>query len=176
MVILGIDPGTRCGWSVRADDGTHSSGVWDLRGSRFDGGGMRYLRFERIFKECLDIAKPTKVAFEEVRRHMGVDAAHVYGALIGIITKECEVRSIPYEGIPVSAPKTLATGKGNADKVAMLAAAIYKWPGWMPEDDNEADARWIAEVGFVGVPAPKKKPRKSSRISVDSPPTPMGDS
>lgn len=49
MRILGIDPGTSCGWAILDDGGRVASGVWDLSPKRFEGGGMRYIRFERLF-------------------------------------------------------------------------------------------------------------------------------
>ena len=46
--------------------------------------------------------------------------------------------SHPYEGVPVGTIKRFATGKGNADKAAIIAA--MKARGFNPADDNEADA------------------------------------
>jgi Holliday junction resolvasome RuvABC endonuclease subunit len=78
------------------------------------------------------------VYFEEVRRHVGTDAAHVYGGLLAVLTAFCEERAIPYQGIPVGTIKKFATGRGTADKAAMLAAIRAK--GYAPKDDNECDA------------------------------------
>lgn len=147
MRLLAIDLGTRCGWCAYddevADRPVWLSGVWDLRGGRFDGGGMRYLRFRGLLAEALN-GGIDRVAYEEVRRHLGVDASHVYGGLQGVLQEECERRRVPYEGIPVATIKRTATGKGNADKAAMVYAARLRWPGVPLADDNEADARWIA--------------------------------
>ena len=41
-------------------------------------------------------------------------------------------------GVPVGTIKRHATGKGNADKAAMVAAVRAR--GFSPADDNEADA------------------------------------
>ena len=101
---------------------------------------MRYLRFAQ-WLDALDV--PSAVYFEEVRRHAGTDAAHVYGGLLGTLTAWCERRSIPYAGIPVGTIKRHATGKGNASKEAMIAAA--KARGFSPADDNEADALAILD-------------------------------
>ena len=48
------------------------------------------------------------------------------------------MRGVPYQGVPVGTIKRHATGKGNAPKVAMIAAARGR--GYSPADDNEADA------------------------------------
>ena len=45
---------------------------------------------------------------------------------------------MPYQGVPVGSIKKHATGKGNADKAAMIDAARAR--GFSPADDNEADA------------------------------------
>jgi hypothetical protein len=54
------------------------------------------------------------------------------------LTAWAELRGVPYEGVPVGTIKRHATGKGNADKDAMIAAARAR--GFSPADDNEADA------------------------------------
>lgn len=146
--ILAIDPGTHCGWALRFADGTYLSGVWNLKGGRFEGGGMRFVHLRRNLEATRKAADIERVAFEEVRRHMGVDAAHVYGGIVATLSSWCEENSIPYSGIPVGTVKKTATGKGNADKAAMIEAAELKWKGHKFEDDNEADARFIAEAAL----------------------------
>ena len=81
---------------------------------------------------------PEAVYFEEVRRHAATDAAHIYGGFLACLTAWCEERSLAYQGVPVGSIKKHATGKGNADKVAMINAARAR--GYSPADDNEADA------------------------------------
>jgi len=62
------------------------------------------------------------------------------------MTALCEERETPYMGIPVGTVKKLATGKGNANKAAMVAAAARRWALADAVDDNEADALWVAET------------------------------
>ena len=85
------------------------------------------------------------VYFEEVRRHIGVDAAHCYGGFKAILTTFCEVNGIPYQGVPVGTIKKHITGKGNADKLAVIKAVQAL--GFNPKDDNEADA--LALLSFA---------------------------
>jgi len=148
MNILGIDPGTKCGWAIRSAAGTYYSGTWDLAAKRHEGGGMRFVRLRRYFIEALAAFEKgeTIVAYEEVRRHLGADAAHIYGGIVGVITEVCESLGIPYQGVPVGTVKKHATGKGNSGKDLMILAAKSKWPGETFADDNEVDARWIAET------------------------------
>lgn len=142
---IGIDPGTNCGWAVLADDGTRiASGVWDMSSGRHEGGGMRYLRARRHMWDLLNSRLgDVVVAYEEVSRHRGVAAAHVYGGIVAQVTAVCEERGVAYSGRPVGSVKKHATGKGNASKGAMVYAAIARWGG-TPTDD-EADALWIAD-------------------------------
>ena len=59
---------------------------------------------------------------------------------------------IPYQGVPVGTIKRHVTGKGNADKQAVIDAV--RRLGFAPADDNEADAlallHWAIAHG-VGV-------------------------
>ncbi len=137
--ILALDLGTTTGWALRSHEGLITSGTASFRPGRYDGGGMRYLRFTNWLTELDRLSGPiAAIWFEEVRRHAGTDAAHVYGGLMASLTSWGELRGIPYEGVPVGTIKRHATGKGNAPKQAMIDAARAK--GFNPEDDNEADA------------------------------------
>jgi Holliday junction resolvasome RuvABC endonuclease subunit len=150
--ILALDLGTQTGWALRGRDGAITTGTVCFKPQRFEGGGMRYLRFKRWLDELALVAnEPQAVYFEEVSRHAGVDASHAYGGFLGQLTAWCEHRAIPYQGVPVGTIKKHATGKGNADKQAMIAAMQAK--GFHPADDNEADALglllWAMELHGV---------------------------
>ena len=137
--ILTLDLGTHTGWALKAQDRTIASGTESFKPQRFEGGGMRYLRFKRWLTELKQATDGLDaVYFEEVRRHVGVDAAHAYGGFMAHLTAWCEHHQIPYQGIPVGTIKKHATGKGNASKGDMIAA--MQAHGHQPEDDNEADA------------------------------------
>lgn len=137
--VLALDLGTQTGWALMGRDASISSGAESFKPQRFEGGGMRYLRFKRWLteiKQCADGID--QVVFEEVRRHVGVDAAHAYGGFMGQLTAWCEHHQIPYQGVPVGTIKKHATGKGNAGKADVIAAMRAK--GHPVTDDNEADA------------------------------------
>jgi crossover junction endodeoxyribonuclease RuvC len=149
MKIIGIDPGTNCGWALIEDGRRLASGTWNLAGKRHEGGGMRYLRFRRSFLELLSSGDIDAIAYEEVRRHEGVDAAHIYGGIIAQIAEISEGREIPFSGIPVGTAKRVATGRGNCSKIDMIEAANEKWELNLSiekkdKKDNEADALWMA--------------------------------
>lgn len=137
--ILSLDLGTITGWAIQFAGGAIQSGTTSFRPSRYDGGGMRYLRFRGWLA---NIASDTQgieaIYFEEVRRHVGTDAAHLYGGFLATLTAWCERNSIAYQGVPVGTIKRHVTGKGNADKTAVIDAIRAR--GFKPADDNEADA------------------------------------
>ncbi len=57
------------------------------------------------------------------------------------LTEECEARNIPYAGVPVSKIKQVATGKGNSNKEAMVAAAAAL--GWPSTSEDQVDALFL---------------------------------
>lgn len=133
---LTLDLGTTTGWALMQADGSVTSGTQTFKPQRFEGGGMRYLRFKRWLTELKGCAEPAAamrsnianarqthqtglqaIYFEEVRRHASTDAAHAYGGFLATLTAWCEHHRIPYQGTPVGTIKKHATGKGNASKI-----------------------------------------------------------
>jgi len=137
--ILALDLGTTTGWATKLPDGCVVSGTVSFRPGRYEGGGMRYLRFRSWLDEMQrTVPRLSAVYFEEVRRHAGTDAAHIYGGFLAHLSAWCEQRRLPYQGVPVGVIKRFATGKGNAGKDAVITAMTAR--GHRPADDNEADA------------------------------------
>jgi hypothetical protein len=137
--ILALDLGTTTGWALRGFDGLTTSGSVSFKPCRYDGGGMRYLRFTNWLTEIDRLSGPIEaIWYEEVRNHKGVDASHVYGGLMATLTTWAELRGVPYEGVPVGTIKKFLTGQGNANKQVMVDAVRMR--GFSPADDNEADA------------------------------------
>jgi hypothetical protein len=74
--ILALDLGSRTGWALRTMSGEIQSGTQDFRPRRFEGGGMRYLRFTDWLVETAMLAGGIRrLVFEEVRAHAGTDAS-----------------------------------------------------------------------------------------------------
>ncbi len=137
--ILALDLGTTSGWALRDRTGRITSGSQSFKPQRFEGGGMRYLRFGRWISEIqTSVSELQFLYFEEVRRHVSTDAAHAYGGFLATLTAWCEHHGVPYQGVPVGTIKKHVTGKGNASKDEMMAAMRAR--GYLPTDDNEADA------------------------------------
>lgn len=148
--ILALDLGTTTGWALNQNNQIHS-GSQSFKPQRFDGGGMRYLRFQRWLNELNQGEHSIgMVVFEEVRRHVSTDSAHAYGGFMATLTSWCEAQKIPYQGVPVGTIKKHATGKGNASKEEMIAAARAK--GFNPTDDNQADALALLDWAMTEMP------------------------
>ena len=50
-VVLALDLGTTTGWALLAREGDIAHGFASFRPQRFEGGGMRFLRFKRWLTE-----------------------------------------------------------------------------------------------------------------------------
>jgi len=137
--ILALDLGTNTGWALRRKDGQIYSGMQTFKDDRFSGGGMKMLKFRNWLENLHQTSGHIEIiVFEEVRRHVGTTAAHVYGGFLGQMSAWSEENKIPYQGIPVGTIKRHVTGKGNASKEEVVRAIVER--GYSPMDDNEADA------------------------------------
>ena len=101
---------------------------------------MQFLKFKNFLRKLTEAVSPDIISLEEVRRHLGVDAAHAYGGYLAHVSSYCAEAGIPHTGVPVGTIKRHATGKGNASKSDMIEAAKRLYPDQMIEDDNQADA------------------------------------
>lgn len=180
-VLLALDLGGTTGWA-KWENGVVTSGSTTMtkaKSKQFDGPGMKFVRFNRFLA---GFPRPDYLSFEEVRRHLGVDAAHAYGGYLSHVTAYCDSHEtpIPYEGTAVGAIKKRATGNGAATKEMMIEACRTRL-GIQPCDDNEADALWLLVImveaerlpwpnGPVSVPElVSKKSKKPRRPKVKKP-------
>ena len=153
MIVLGIDPGSRCGWAVRSDDGAYASGVWDLKPPRGSSPGVRYLYLRARMEEVL-AAYPQLaiVAYEQAHQRGGAATEYALGAVTHI-QSWCAERGLEHLKVHSKHAKRIATGKGNASKDAMMDAARERWPDYTFTFDDECDARFIAEAAAVEIGA-----------------------
>ena len=140
MRILALDPATKCGWAYM-NGGNRISGTWDLSIRRDESAGMRLIRMRsklnEIFEQGVDL-----VVYEAARASApGRQGALVVQASIqSVLQVWSEDHSLPYRGFSPSEIKKFATGKGNANKDAMMAAVRAKFGVDATADDNECDA------------------------------------
>lgn len=142
--ILALDLGTTTGWALLQPDDRIVSGAQCFRQVRSEGVGMRFVKMRNWLAELkAGQVMIGAVFYEDVRRHVGTDAAHAYGGFLATLTSWCEHHHIPYSGISVGKIKKHYTGSGAAKKDAMVQEAQRR--GFTPVDDNEADALAILD-------------------------------
>lgn len=108
--IVALDLGTTTGFALRNAEGQITSGTASFKPSRYDGGGIRYLKFGNWLTQFAATLPISTVYYEAVRRHLGTDASHIYGGLLATLSAWCEQRRIPYQGVPVGTIKRHIAG------------------------------------------------------------------
>jgi Holliday junction resolvasome RuvABC endonuclease subunit len=141
MNILALDLATRTGWATGSDR-VSDSGVQVSDVKRGESPGMRYVRFRRWLADMLQVYIPELVIIEQAH-HRGGAATEVAAGFSTRVQEACAEKGIEHTTCHSATLKKFATGKGNAEKGAMILAAKVKWPDATIEDDNEADARWL---------------------------------
>ena len=142
--IIALDLGTKTGFAEFADGDPYSEQwvLWKPSKKTKDLTlGRRVLEFEGHLS-AHDTPRefyPDAIYYEDVRRHLGTDAAHVYGALQGVLEVFCLTRMIRLVPVGVKVIKKHATGNGNATKQDMVRAAYKLW-GLSNISEDEADA------------------------------------
>lgn len=97
--------------------------------------------------------------------------AHSLGELGGLIKWNVWARKIPIVIIPPTSLKMFATGKGNAKKDEVFAAAIRKL-GYVGNSHDEADARWLwtmAQAHYTAGPLELTEAQARSMEKIDWP-------
>lgn len=133
MNILALDLGTRFGFAILFN-GTFLSGTKQLS----KAFGRRFAEFQKWLKDTIYKYRIEEVCFDRVRRHIGTDAAHVYGGFMCMLSAVCHELGLLCRGFEVSVIKKNMTGNGRATKSMVVKAAQLL--GFDPDDDNEADA------------------------------------
>lgn len=145
-MILALDLATRTGWAVGSE-----SGVIDLHPGRGDSPGIRFLKL-RSFLETTRKAYPSlELVVYERAHHRGGAATEVCVGLATHVQSWCAEHGIEHMAVPTRTLKMYATGKGNASKEDMLAAASARWPGRLFVDDNHVDAAWLLSYATLQV-------------------------
>jgi hypothetical protein len=151
LPILGIDPALTCGWALRFPDGRFESGIWKLKGDRFEGGGLPLVRLRAKLRELLALQKVEAVYVEKSAGMYRNHAAQFWSsALLATVMGLCEELAIPYRAINQGAVKAFAAGRANVAKDVLVEKAAERWPGYRFATADESDARWVAEAAAAG--------------------------
>jgi Holliday junction resolvasome RuvABC endonuclease subunit len=136
MTLLALDLGTSMGFAILKDN-KFISGTKKFAKYK-EQFGERFYNFRKWLLDIIERHHVDVVYFERVYGHTGTEAAHVYGGLMYALGSICFQHNIPCNGLTVQAIKKFMTGKGNATKEEMIAAAQQK--GFAPKTHDEADA------------------------------------
>lgn len=143
--ILGLDLSLTCtGWATLDTlTGRHTTGTLEVR-TRDPYHRLRHLR--TAVGSLLSATPPDVVTVE----------GYSYGSTGAAVTRLAELGAIirvhlldtrhPFHDVPPATLKRYATGKGNAPKTAVFAAAIRRL-AYTGTSTDEADALWLAHLG-----------------------------
>lgn len=143
MKILGLDPSTVTGWALLESGVLVSSGTWDL-GAKVSRG-ERANAYRTHLEEAVRIHRPDLVAYEHPLTSRGKNGVFL-GGLVLTTEGVCEALLLPHVFVWTTTLKLFATGKGNADKPAMIAKADELTGRVLNEHESDAFhvARWAA--------------------------------
>lgn len=96
-------------------------------------------RIDHIVRQVQALAGGVDLVVIEGYSYASPNQAHQIGELGGCVRFLLWRLGVPYVDVQPSTLKKFATGKGNANKDAMIAAAIRRF-GFAGSDNNEADA------------------------------------
>ncbi len=147
--ILAIDIGTTTGWALGLRDGKLHSGSESFALKRKEGPGQRWLKFQAWLGQRNHQAGELQAIYYELvmahgtKQNPNTIAAHVYGGFEAHLQAWADRNRVRLVPVSVGTIKKSATGKGNANKDAMVAAMRQR--GHRVVDDNHADALALLE-------------------------------
>jgi Holliday junction resolvasome RuvABC endonuclease subunit len=139
--ILALDLATRSGWAL-LEAGRIESGIETFDVKRGESPGMRYVRFNRWLDEFVlhsstALPRVELIVFEQAHQRGGA-ATEVAAGFSTRVLEFCAEHGIEHASVHTASLKKWTTGKGNADKAAMLEAVSRRWK--RVDTDDEADA------------------------------------
>lgn len=142
-MIFGLDPSlTSTGVATRLDDGNELARPATIKSKAT--GPLRLVEIRDVLRDL--IPPNAAVYIEGYSFSSRFSRAHALGELGGVIRVDLWERGIRCVEVAPKMLKSWAVGKGNAGKEEMLAAAIRG--GYEGHDNNEADAWWLAHLGW----------------------------
>lgn len=146
-MILAIDAGTKTGWALIKSGMVYESGVQDFSKKRGESNGIMFIRFRKWMGDMLRNNIPALIVYEQPEKFKSGAATEIAYNLTGRVQEIAQEQSLNYSTYAPTALKKFATGKGNADKTAMIKACEQK-SGKVVKDDNEADAILLGLMAY----------------------------
>ena len=152
--VVGLDLSLTGTGIVLIDEGGIYTSLIKSRGKRGDSLAQRAHRLATLRKQIAElIPEGAHIVVEQPAYSSSMGSMHDRSGLWWLIVGWLH----PFHNVTEVAPGTLkkfATGKGNAGKDEMLAAAIRRYPSVEIVDNNVADAMHLAAMGarYLGHP------------------------
>ncbi|MCE2456177.1 MAG: crossover junction endodeoxyribonuclease RuvC [Gemmatimonadetes bacterium] len=158
MRVVALDP-SLAATGVAVDPGIPPHVIAPPRGVV---GAARLAHIDQRIREAVDGAD--LVVLEGYSYGSKGTAAYQLGELGGVIRLALHRMRTPLAVVSPAAVKMLATGRGNAAKEAVFAAAIRRL-GYQGSSTHEADALWLLEAALqrYGLPGAVKLPKTHLR-------------
>lgn len=155
MRIIALDLSlTETGWAAEDRFGTGHAGI--MKPPRSDNSGTRRLAWfrDQVHAMCRHF-DPAIVVLEGYAYGIarGKSQQHSLGELGGVVRLALHDLQVPVVVVTPTCLKRYATGRGNAKKEDMLAAAIRRL-GYMGSNHNVADAMWLRQMAADHYEAP----------------------
>lgn len=157
MKVLALDIATNTGWKTAL-----GSGTWNFSPKKGDSEGMRAVKFKHKVTEKVKEEGIELISYERPFAGKFPNSIIAPSKMIGVLEVLCDELGLELTAYAPTEIKKFATGKGNAKKPDMVAAAVAL--GYKPKDDNEADAIHLynltmRDVGNVKSSKPKDTPK-----------------
>lgn len=138
--VLALDVASHCGFKSAYGHGTWyfpptESAPKHLGKDYGQHKAFRMKIFDFIVENDIKVVAVEDVSFSKFSM-----ATRKLSELRGVLLELCETLDIPVVTFNVKDIKKFATGNGNADKDAMIAACRSRWRIDVGDDDNAADA------------------------------------
>jgi Holliday junction resolvasome RuvABC endonuclease subunit len=143
--VLALDLATSTGWALRERNGVVTSGVQRFELGRGESPGMRWLRFRRWVREVIVLGRLSPGGLIACERPLAGRRGFTAGIAIElrtILQEEAAAQQLEVTDVAPATLKKHATGRGNAKKPDMQAAAAKRWgtnaAGELQEDQADA--------------------------------------
>lgn len=154
-MLLALDLGLHCGWSLWSGDRYLASGVWHLGHDRTRDRGDEFLLRVQAKVQAYKVRRLAYEHIASIHQHASADAAHLFGGwvmLLAIVARRTRVQLQRVQqpevyaasGVKKATPKAYPdrTERREENKRRLVEAAQGRWP--KVTDDNEADACFVA--------------------------------
>jgi Holliday junction resolvasome RuvABC endonuclease subunit len=142
--VLTLDISTKCGWAFRDERGNVQSGV--VKFDREKGlAPLRYTDFGLWLRNRITMLSPEVIVYE-LPHFRGYDSTLMLCGLVSRAEELACLKAIQFIGCHSGTLKKEVAGRGGASKDEVAAALKVDYPDWIPESDDESDARALLKI------------------------------